>query len=87
MEKWGGFKIEKENVILFDNTKESIQPLIDKLSRGNMTFAKDIEKRCEQLGKELPGDFKKQDKEEGTDNHSEFMGMMQLMQESNNKFF
>ena len=46
MEKWGGFKIEKENVILFDNTKESIQPLIDKLSRGNMKFAKDIEERC-----------------------------------------
>jgi hypothetical protein len=39
------------------------------------------------LGKELPGDFKRQDEEEKTDNHSEFMGMMTLMQESNNKFF
>ena len=52
-----------------------------------MKFARDLDKRYEQLGKELPGDFKKQDKEEGTENHSEFMGMMQLMQESNNKFF
>jgi hypothetical protein len=73
--------------VLFNNTKESLLPLIDKLSRGNMKFARDLDKRYEQLGKELPGDFKKQDKEEGTENHSEFMGMMQLMQESNNKFF
>jgi hypothetical protein len=61
MERWGGFKIPKENVVLFDNTPGSIQPLIDKLSRGNMTFATDIEQRCVKLGKELPGDFKRQD--------------------------
>lgn len=87
MQKWGGFEIKKENVVLFDNTEGSLQPLIEKLSRGNMTFAADIEQRCERLGKELPGDFKRQDKEEGTSNHGEFMAMMQLMQESNQKFF
>ena len=85
MEKWGGFKIEKENVILFDNTKESIQPLIEKLCCGNMKFAKDIEEKCVKLGKELPDDFKKQDAEEITPNYRELMHMMALMQESNNK--
>ncbi len=40
--------------------------MIDKLSHGNMTFASDIEQRCKILGKELPGDFKIQDLEEGT---------------------
>jgi hypothetical protein len=87
MEKWGGFNIKKENVILFDNTIESIQPLIDKISRGNMTFGKDIEKRCELLGRELPGDFKKQDKEEGTVNYSEFKGIMMILEETNRGFF
>ncbi len=76
MEKWNGFKIEKENVILFDNTKESIQPLIDKLSRGNMTFTNDTEEKCVKLGKELTGDFKKQDAEEITPNNRELMNMM-----------
>jgi hypothetical protein len=31
--------------------------MIDKLSRGNMTFARDIDQRREKLGKELPKDF------------------------------
>jgi hypothetical protein len=36
--KWGGFEIKRENVILFNNTSESLQPLLDKITRGNMTF-------------------------------------------------
>ncbi len=31
--------------------------MIDKLSRGNMTFARDIDQRREKLGKELPKDY------------------------------
>lgn len=49
MEKWGGFQIKRENVILFNNTYYSIQPLIDKLCLGNMTFAKDLDNKCNQL--------------------------------------
>ena len=57
MEKWGGFEFNRDNVIYMDNTKESLQPLIDKLTPGKMKFAQDIEQRCVELGKELPGDF------------------------------
>jgi hypothetical protein len=38
LSKWGGFEIKRENVILFDNTSESLQPLSNKITRGNMTF-------------------------------------------------
>jgi hypothetical protein len=50
--------------VLFNNTKESLLPLIEKLSRGNMKFARDLDKRYEKLGKELPGDFRQEIEEE-----------------------
>jgi hypothetical protein len=83
MEKWGGFEIKKDNVIYVKNDEESLRPLVDKLTHGSMHFAEDIEARCIELGNNLPGDFKKQDGLEKTDNHNEFMAMMQLMNETN----
>jgi hypothetical protein len=46
--------------VLFNNTQESLFPLIERISRGNMKFARDLEKRYEQLGKELPGEFRQE---------------------------
>ena len=45
-EKYGKFEVKKENMILFDNTAESLQPLVDKLTPGNMNFAADLDKKC-----------------------------------------
>ncbi|TNV72682.1 hypothetical protein FGO68_gene346 [Halteria grandinella] len=84
--KWGGFEVPRENVIYFKNTPESLQPLIDNLKRGNMKFASNLEERCHQIAKELPGDFRKQDAAEGTRNSSEFMALMEIMQETNREF-
>ena len=41
--KWGGFEVPMENVIQFNNTKESLQPLVDKLKDGNMKFCENLE--------------------------------------------
>ena len=46
-----------ENVIQFNNTKESLQPLVDKLQEGNMKFCENLEQKANKLAKELPGDF------------------------------
>ena len=48
-----------ENVIQFNNTKESLQPLVDKLKEGNMKFCENLETKAKQLAKDLPGDFAK----------------------------
>lgn len=69
MEKWGGFEIKRDNVIFVKNTEESLRPLVEKITHGSMQFAEDIEVRCIELGKNLPGDFKKQDSHENTENH------------------
>jgi hypothetical protein len=45
-EKYGKFEVKKENMILFDNTAESLQPLVDKLTPGNMNFAADLDEKC-----------------------------------------
>ena len=57
--KWGGFEVPMENVIQFNNTKESLQPLVDKLKEGNMKFCENLEQKANKLAKELPGDFAK----------------------------
>ena len=46
-----------ENVIQFNNTKGSLQPLVDKLKDGNMKFCENLEQKANKLAKELPGDF------------------------------
>ncbi|TNV80944.1 hypothetical protein FGO68_gene1750 [Halteria grandinella] len=84
--KWGGFEVPKDNVVYFKNTPESLQPLIDKLKRGNMKFADNLEERCSKIAQELPGDFRRQDAAEGTRNSSEFMAFMEIMQEQNRDF-
>jgi len=42
------------------------------LSPGNMKFVENLEERFEEFTNELPGDFKRQDKAEGTTNAAEF---------------
>jgi hypothetical protein len=43
-EKWGDLLIPRDNVILYNNTIASAQPLIDKLREGSaMRFASNIE--------------------------------------------
>jgi hypothetical protein len=44
--KYGGFEVKKENMIFFNNTAESLQPLVDKLTPGNMNFAADLDGKC-----------------------------------------
>ena len=64
----GGVNIPRDNVILFNNTSKSLEPLIAKIKPGNMRFHHDIVAKGMEIFRELPGDFKKQDKTEGTNN-------------------
>jgi hypothetical protein len=51
-----------------------------------MTFARNLDERCAELEKELPGDFKRQDHEEGTQNAKEFNDTVELLTEENIKY-
>jgi hypothetical protein len=53
LKKSGGIDIKKENVILFNNTAKSLQPLINKLTRGNMNFTSLIDQKRLKVEKEL----------------------------------
>lgn len=46
-----------------------------------MTFVEDIEQKCEQIQRELPGDFKRQDMMEGTNNAQEYQFLAEVMRE------
>ena len=59
LKKSGGIDIKKENVILFNNTAKSLQPLINKLTRGNMNFTSSIDQKRLKVEQELPGDFQR----------------------------
>jgi hypothetical protein len=65
-EKYGGFEVKKENMIFFNNTADSLQPLIDKLTPGNMNFASDLDKKCAQINKELAKAYDLHDAENQT---------------------
>ena len=45
--------------------------------------AKELVNRANKVLDELPGDFKRQDKEEGTQNAKMFEGMLAMMREQN----
>jgi hypothetical protein len=47
--KYGGLEIPVENVIKFDNTKRSLEPLIFKITPSIMHFAEDLDVRAEAI--------------------------------------
>ena len=58
---YGGVDIPAENVILFNNTPESLNLLVEKVENGNMQFLEpdQLLKKADEVFKELPGDFAK----------------------------
>ena len=84
--KYGGLEIPIENVIKFDNTQKSLEPLIHKITPSDMHFAEDLDVRAEAILQELPGDFKKLDDAEGTKRAEEFKMMLDVMKEQNEHF-
>lgn len=89
--EYGKIKIERENVILFNKKRgeESLQPLIDILSSfeepGNMKFyrAQELVDKANKVLCELPGDLRRQDKEQGTDNEKTLKIIVDMMKENN----
>ena len=83
--KYGNIEISRDHVILFDNTKESLAPLVEKINRGTkkMRFLEpeELVRKADEIFRELPGDFSKQDKEQGTNNSQMFAMMMEMMKE------
>ena len=59
----GEFEIPRDHVVLFDKTPASLLPNFQKLSPGNMQFVENLPEKVKKIFKELPGDFKKLDKE------------------------
>jgi antitoxin component of RelBE/YafQ-DinJ toxin-antitoxin module len=57
--KNGGATIKRDNVIPFDNTTKSLNQLISKLKKSDMHFSKNLEKKENEIMKDLPGDFKR----------------------------
>ena len=66
--KYGSLVIPPNNVIKFNNTTESLREFISKLKTSNMHFHENLKEKADEIGKELPGDFKRQDDAEGTQN-------------------
>ena len=83
--QYGQVEIPRENVIVYSNNPEQLKELIPKISHGNMQFLEpeQLMKAADQVFKELPGDFAKQDKEQGTQNLEMFKMMMEMMKEQN----
>lgn len=70
MRKYGGIGIPLENVILYDKTKESLEPLISKLKPGSkLHLDKDFIEDHDQMMREFDNDplsiFDRYDKNEG----------------------
>ena len=64
--EYSGLGIPQSNVILFSNTKESLDPLIPKLKPGStMNFVENLEQMAAEIYDDLPKDFARQDKQEG----------------------
>lgn len=78
--KYGPLEIKPENVINFDNSTKSLEKFISKLQKSDpdMHFNEKLEEKVDQIMKELPGDFKRQDAAEGTENLEMFKMMVQM---------
>ena len=48
-----------------------------------MHFHENVEDKAEEILDELPGDFKRQDKNEGTQNGEQFAMLLEMMKEQN----
>ena len=58
IKEYSGLGILKSNVILFSNTKESLEPLIAKLAPGSdMHYVEDLEQMATEIYDDLPSDF------------------------------
>jgi hypothetical protein len=53
--------------------------MIEKLKPATMHFHENVEDKAEEILKELPGDFKKQDTKEGTNNGAQFAMLLEMM--------
>lgn len=84
--KIGQIDIPKDNVVVYANNPEQLKELIPKISRGNMQFLEpeQLVKAADEIIAELPGDFKKQPKDEGSSNMEMFKMMMEIMKEQAN---
>ena len=76
--KYGPLAIQRENVIKFDNTTESLKQFISKLKPSSMHFHENLVEKATEIMKELPGDFKRQDAAEGTHNLEMFKMMVEM---------
>ena len=57
--------------------------MIEKLKPATMHFHENVEDKAEEILKELPGDFKRQDAKEGTNNGAQFAMLLEMMKEQN----
>ena len=57
---YSGLGIPQDNVILFDKTKESLEPLISKMKPGSTVhLVENLEQVAAEILDELPGDFRR----------------------------
>lgn len=66
--RFGPLEIQHENVVEFDNSTKSLEKFIEKIQPSNMHFHEKLEEKAKIIGEELPGDFKRQDAAENTQN-------------------
>jgi hypothetical protein len=62
--KYGKIEIPEENVILFANSKESLESFVARFVTGDMKITNDIDKALKQVASELPVVMKNADKED-----------------------
>ena len=65
----GPLEIQPDNVVKFRNTTESLEPFVSKLKPSDMHFHENLDEKAVEVMKDLPGDFKRQDASEGTQNY------------------
>ena len=53
--------------------------MLEKLKPATMHFHEKVEDKAEEILDELPGDFKRQDKNEGTNNGAQFAMLLEMM--------
>lgn len=83
--QYGQVEIPKENVIIYSNNPDQLKELVRKIYHGNMQFleAEQLFNSADQVFKELPGDFVRQENDQGTQNLEIFKMMMEMMKEQN----
>jgi hypothetical protein len=80
---FGALTIPPENVIKFNNSKESLEQFVSKLKKSDRHFHQNLEEKANEILKELPGDFKRQDAAEGTENLKILQFLLEMQKEEN----